>query len=69
MFLIKSEEKGLTHLVIDDRDRPNFLKDVFLHEEEFPYLEKIYDSNDEGLEYKVKIFRINYNSFHEYIEQ
>ena len=69
LFLIKSEEKGLTHLVIDDRDRPNFLKDIFLHEEEFPYLKKIYDSNDEGLEYKVKIFRINYNSFHEYIEQ
>lgn len=61
-FITASRNEGLTHLVIDDNpSRPNFLKDVFHHEEKYPYLEKIFDSKLEGYNYHVKIFKINYN--------
>jgi len=61
-----SKDKGLTHLVVDEKAegvRQTFLRDVFYNEEEYPYLEKIYDSLDQGLIYHVKIFKINYNLF------
>ena len=62
---IKSGEKmGLTHLVIDDnKNRPDFLNNVFYHPERYPYLEKVFDSNEHGYTYHVKIFRINYEKF------
>lgn len=63
-YIKNSENKGLTHLVIDDRqNRPTFLKDVFYHEEKYPYLIKIYDSSDNGFKYHLKIYRIDYNKF------
>ena len=37
-----------------------FLKDVFNNEKNFPYLIKEYDSKDRGLNYHVKIFKIDY---------
>ena len=48
--------------VIDD----NFIS--FLNEEKFPYLTKIYDSNNDNLKYKVKIFEINFEKFHKFTE-
>tara|TARA_B100001540_G_scaffold305820_1_gene317226 strand:- start:11219 stop:12799 length:1581 start_codon:yes stop_codon:yes gene_type:complete len=62
-FLSNSKEKGLTHLIISDRDQPEFLEDVFLNEKKFPYLEKIYDSTDKNFIHIVKIFQINYEIF------
>ena len=60
-FLIDSKDNGLTHLVIDNSStRPIFLKDVFNNEKNFPYLIKEYDSKDRGLNYHVKIFKIDY---------
>jgi hypothetical protein len=63
-YIESSKGKGLTHLVIDDsKKRPNFLSDVFWHEEKYPYLEKIFDSTEHSYKYHLKIFRINYEKF------
>ena len=54
----------LTHVVVDNNpNRPEFLKDVFYNEKKFPYLTKIYDSSEQGYDYHLKIFRIDYEKF------
>lgn len=63
-FIESNSDSGLSVLIIDNNEqRPNFLRDVYLHEETYPYLIKIYDSNDYGYEYHVKIFKIDYEQF------
>jgi hypothetical protein len=60
-FILKSKDKGLTHIIIDDNEtRPDFLKEVFFEETKYTYLKKIYDSKNEGFAYQLKIFEINY---------
>jgi len=57
-------QEKLTHLVIDGHpDRAKFLNEIFHNENEFPFLIKIFDSKNEGYDYHVKIFEINYNLF------
>ena len=67
-YLESSKDKGLTHLVIDERQQPKFLIDVFNNEKEFPYLIKEYDSLDKGLKHQVKIYKIDYDMFYEFIK-
>ena len=63
-YLRSGSEHGLTHLVIDDsKNRPKFLNDVFYHEENYPYLIKIFDSWDHGYKYHLKIYKIDYDAF------
>ena len=63
-YIKSSESKGLTHLVIDDsKSRAIFLNDVFNDEEKYPYLIKIFDSQENGYKYHVKIFKIDYGKF------
>ena len=58
------KENGLKHLVIDqDGDEISYMYDVFHNEENYPFLEKIYDSKDDGYRYHVKIFKIDYDRF------
>ena len=67
-YLKIGEEFGLTHLVLDGKEsiyRPVFFKNVFNNEEGFPYLIKIFDSNELNYQYHVKIFKIDYDKFHE----
>lgn len=60
-YIKSSENEGLTHLVVDDsKNRPVFLKDVFYHDEKYPYLIKVFDSQENGYKYHVKIYKINY---------
>lgn len=69
-FIKDSKNKGLTHLITDDRvNRPEFIKDVFHNEKDYDYLEKIFDSSEHGYSYHVKIFRINYDKFNTKIIQ
>ena len=57
-------EEGLTHLVIDDnRNRPQFIKDVLISEDDFPYLIKEFDSLEYGYKYNLKIYKIDYEKF------
>ena len=43
-----------------------FLNDLYFNEEKYPYMEKIFDSNEMNYkEFKIKAFEINYQKFHE----
>ena len=67
-FIDLSKDKGLTHLAVDGREhQPEFLKDVFYHDEKYDYLIKIFDSRDHGMNYHVKIFKIDYNKIKTYL--
>ena len=58
------KEKGLTHLVIDDnQNRPQFVKDILINENNFPYLIKDFDSLEHGYKYQLKIYKIDYEKF------
>lgn len=59
-FLINSGNKKITHLILDDSNtQPDFLNEIFYDEQKYDFIEKIYDSQDNNLEYHVKIFRVN----------
>jgi 4-amino-4-deoxy-L-arabinose transferase-like glycosyltransferase len=64
-YIIISKDQGLSHLVVDDNDkRTLYFNDLFHNEEKYPYLIKEFDSIEHGYkQYKVKVFRINYNDF------
>ena len=69
-YIIKNENIGLEYIIVDEGDsRSKFLKDVFINEINYPYLEKIYDSRFDNYNYHVKIFKINYNKFFEVYNQ
>ena len=62
-YIENFKDRGLTHIIVDDKnDRPEFLKKVF-HVENNVFLEKIYDSKENGFNYHVKVFKINYESY------
>jgi len=43
-----------------------FLNDLYYNEEKYPYMEKIFDSDEmDYKEFKIKAFEINYQKFHE----
>jgi len=64
-FVRDGKDLGLTHLVVDDTSKKySILDDVFYNESRFPYLEKIYDTKENGYtSYHGKIFEINYVLF------
>ena len=55
-----NKDKGLTHLLIKEGGTKGFFDDIFVNEGNYPFLEKIYDSNDSVKTTKYKIFKINY---------
>ena len=56
-LLIESKKIGITHLIVDGKDsRPDFLNSIYQNDENYPFLERIYDSTEHGLEYHVKIY-------------
>lgn len=59
-----TENNRLDHLVLDGKkNRAGFLNDVYYNEEKYPFLIKEFDSDEFGFNYKVKIFRIDYEKF------
>ena len=73
-LLIDGKEPGLTHLVIDesqkqDNLRKEFLIEIYKNENKYNFLKKIYDSNNDGFNYKLKIFEINYKLFDQYMRE
>jgi hypothetical protein len=59
-FLNNSENKKITHLILDgSNSQPDFLNEIFYDENKHDFLEKIYDSHDHNLVYHVKIFKVN----------
>ena len=65
-YIKDSKDKGLTHIVSDGKqNRAVFLNDVFYNEKEFPYLIKEYDSHEQGFQYHVKVYKIDFEKFME----
>lgn len=63
-YVVESKEKGLTHIMVDNKkDSKDFIIDIFENEENFTYLKKIYDSKIDGFTYQVKVFKIDYEEF------
>ena len=60
-FIESNKEKNLEYIAVDGRtEQPKFLYDIFVNEKNYPFLEKIFDSNDQGMKYQVKVYKINY---------
>jgi hypothetical protein len=63
-YLESGKTNGLTHLIVDEKEDPTyrmvFLKDIFDNENKYPCLVKIFDSKNDNNEYRVKIFKIDY---------
>ena len=64
-FIKSNKENNITHIVTDDHNESKILKKLFLNDEKYPYLVKVYDSIEHGYKYHVKIYKINYNQFFE----
>lgn len=62
-YLKESKTKGLEHLLVKEDNKEAFLDDVFLHENKYPYLSKVFDSKESGFKISVKIFKIDYKKF------
>jgi len=66
-YIESGKKKGLSHLVVDGAKnypyRVSFLEDVYYNSEKYPYLTKVFDSNDYGYSYHLKIYKINYEQF------
>jgi hypothetical protein len=61
---ISINQNELTHLIVDNNSNlPNFLNEIYYNEEEFDYLNKIFDSKKMNYNFKIKIFEINYEKF------
>lgn len=60
------EKLGLTHLAIEQQQYFHpFLNDVYINENNYPYLTKIFDSEKENYQkLQVKVFTIDYDLFH-----
>ena len=62
-LIIKNYEKGLTHLVIYQKNNSGYLDQIFANEEKFSYLEKVFESKTRLETNSMKIFYINYAMF------
>ena len=64
-FIVDNKKNGLEYVIVDKGDwRSKFLDDIFENEENYPYLDKIFDSKDNGYKnYHAKIFKINFEEF------
>ena len=65
-FIEKNRINGLTHIIVDKgNSRTGIFDDIFLNEEKYTYLTKIFDTFDkEYKDYHAKIFVIDYNEFY-----
>jgi hypothetical protein len=63
-FIDENKKLGLTHLVIDDQsNRPSIFLEILKNEDKFPYLIKEFDSGEHNFNYKLKIFKIDYEEY------
>ena len=66
-YITDARKEGLTHIITDNEKSTNyrmpFLLDIYKNEQNYPFLEKIFDSGNVTSGYKIKIFKINYDRF------
>jgi hypothetical protein len=71
------EKQKITHLLLDENNNSPLindklklhLKDIFNHENKYPFLIKEYDSRENGFNYYVKLFKIDYNLYNEWVNE
>ena len=69
-FILNSEQENLKYIAINEEGITEiwypFLSDIYKNEQNYSYLKKILDTNELGFKkFKVKVFEIDYNKFHE----
>ena len=65
------EKQKITHLLLDGINNTPLINDelrlhlidIFNHENKYPFLVKEYDSRENGFNYHVKLFKINYDLY------
>ena len=63
-YIDNSRMRGLTHIITDEkRDRIPFLSEIFSEKVQKPYLKQVYDSKENGFNYHVKVFEIDYKAY------
>jgi len=68
-FIIESKESNLSHIIVDDsKKNPKYILELIDNKNKYPFLIKEIDSIDLNLKYDVKIYKIDYNVFEEYIK-
>ena len=71
------EKRKVTHLLLDENNNTPLindelrlhLRDIFNHENKYPFLGKEYDSRENGFNYHVKLFKIDYDLYDELINE
>ena len=71
------EKRKVTHLLLDENNNTPLindelrlhLRDIFNHENKYPFLVKEYDSRENGFNYYVKLFKIDYDLYDEWINE
>ena len=71
------EKQKITYLILDkyndarmiSGELKNHLRDMFNHEGNYPFLIKEYDSKENGFNYHVKLFKIDYDLYNELINE
>ena len=75
-FQVLNNQK-ITHLILDKYANVGWLndelrlhlKDIFYHEDKYPFLIKEYDSKENGFNYHLKLFKIDYDLYYEWINE
>ncbi len=62
---INSNKNNLTHIIVENEKEIMFY-DIFINEENYPFLKKEFDSTENRFSYKIKIFKIDYTKFDEF---
>lgn len=58
-FFLNIEKNGITHVIIDEEiDNPIILKQIFDNYDKYENVKKIFESQEEGFDYKIQIFEI-----------
>ena len=69
-YIQDSEKEGLTHLVVDqNKIKAKFLNQIFTNDKNYPYLIKEFDSLEQGYNYPLKVYKIDYKEFNEFLEK
>jgi hypothetical protein len=64
-YIENSKEKGLTHIVIKKDNNIEIFNNIFNNEEKYPFLVKKYDSLEQGFNFQIIMYEINYKKFEE----
>ena len=71
------EKQKITHLILDQAvigqlindELRLHLRDIFSHENKYPFLVKEYDSKENGFNYHVKLFKIDYDLYNDWVNE